>query len=59
VGKSTLSLNLAIKLCDAGRQVLLVDADTNLGSLDVMLGIAPRFRLGHFLRGKWSLPMCS
>ncbi len=55
VGKSTLSLNLAIKLCDAGRQVLLVDADTNLGSLDVMLGIAPRFRLGHFLRGEMEL----
>lgn len=55
VGKSTLSLNLAIKLCDAGRKVLLVDADTNMGSLDVMLGIAPRFRLGHFLRGEMDL----
>lgn len=52
VGKSTVALNLAIKLCDFGKKVLLLDADSNLASLDVMLGIAPRFRLGHVLRGE-------
>ncbi len=50
VGKSTVSLNVAVTLSEADREVLLVDADTNLGSLDVMLGLAPRFRLGDLLR---------
>ena len=35
VGKSTVALNLAIALCDLGQKVLLVDADSNLGNLNV------------------------
>lgn len=52
VGKSTVALNLAIALASFGQKVLLVDADSNLGNLDVLLGIAPRYRLGHILHGK-------
>ncbi len=52
VGKSTVALNLAIALCNFGQKVLLVDADSNLGNLDVLMGIAPRYRLGHVLHGK-------
>ncbi|HTX18032.1 MAG TPA: MinD/ParA family protein [Bacteroidota bacterium] len=52
VGKSTVALNLAIALSDAGQKVLLVDADSNLGNIDVLLGIAPRYRLGHILHGR-------
>ncbi len=52
VGKSTIALNLAIKLCDLGKRVLLFDADANLAGIDVMLGISPRFRLSHVLRGE-------
>jgi len=52
VGKSTVALNLAIGLCDIGQKVLLVDADSNLGNLDVLLGIAPRHRLGQVLHGR-------
>lgn len=51
VGKSTVALNAAITLSEAGHKVMLIDADANLGSLDVMLGIAPRYRLGDVLRG--------
>ena len=51
VGKSTLALNLSIAMCMRGEKVVLVDADANLGSLDLMLGIAPEVRLGHVLRG--------
>ncbi len=51
VGKSTVALNVGISLCQTGRKVLLVDADSNLGSLDIMLGIAPRYRMGDVLRG--------
>jgi len=52
VGKSTIALNLAIKLCDTGKRVLLFDADANLAGLNVMLGISPRYRLSHVLRGE-------
>ena len=52
VGKSTVALNLAIALSDAGLKILLVDADSNLGNIDVLLGIAPKHRLGHVLHGR-------
>lgn len=49
VGKSTLAVNLAVKLSEMGKNVLLVDADANLGSLDLMLGISPKWRLRNVL----------
>jgi flagellar biosynthesis protein FlhG len=52
VGKSTVALNLAIAMADKGVRVLLLDADANLGSIDIMLGVSPRFRLSHVLRGE-------
>jgi flagellar biosynthesis protein FlhG len=55
VGKSTIALNSAICLANQGYRTLLVDADDNLGSLDIMLGLAPMFRLGHVLRGERSM----
>lgn len=51
VGKSTIAANAAIALARTGQKVLLVDGDPNLGNLDVLLGVAPKFRLGHVLRG--------
>ena len=50
VGKSTVALNLAITFCDLGKRVILLDADSNLGGLDVMLNLSPRFRLADVLR---------
>jgi flagellar biosynthesis protein FlhG len=50
VGKSTIALNLALALAGSGVKVLLVDADANLAGLDILLGMAPRFRLGNVLR---------
>lgn len=52
VGKSTFALNLALKLCDEKRHVLLFDADANLANLDVLMGISPEYRLGNVLRGE-------
>jgi flagellar biosynthesis protein FlhG len=51
VGKSTVALNIGVALSVAGRRVLLVDADANLANLDIMTGIAPKYRLGDVLRG--------
>lgn len=52
VGKSTVALNLAIRLAELGNKTLLLDADENRGNIDVMTGISPELRLGHVLRGE-------
>src|SRR5271169_3419891 len=49
-GKSTVALNLAIAFCDLGKRVILLDADANLGGLDVMLKLSPHYRLADVLR---------
>jgi len=55
VGKSTLALNLAIKFAEAGKDVLLLDADANLANLDVMTGLTPKWRLNDVLKGNIGL----
>ncbi|MFQ5329789.1 MAG: MinD/ParA family protein [Thermodesulfobacteriota bacterium] len=55
VGKTNVVANLAIGLANLGRNVLLLDADVGLGNLDVLLGLAPRYNIGHLLRGEKEL----
>ncbi|MEK7263957.1 MAG: MinD/ParA family protein [Bacteroidota bacterium] len=55
VGKSTISLNLSLAIAATGKKVLLVDADSNLANLDVLLGMSPQVRLSHVLRGEKSM----
>ncbi len=55
VGKSTLSLNLALALSQQGKRVLLFDADLGLANIDVMLGIKAKKNLSHVLKGEASL----
>ncbi len=52
VGKTTVSINLAIALSRAGRRVLLCDADMGLGNVHVFAGISPRGTLMDLLEGK-------
>ncbi len=51
VGKSNLAANLAVALGERGARVLLVDADLAQASLDLLLGLHPRFDLQHVLNG--------
>jgi flagellar biosynthesis protein FlhG len=51
VGKSTVALNIGVALSRSGKRVLLVDGDANLGNLDIMMGVSPRYRLGDVLCG--------
>jgi len=49
VGKSLLSILLAAEAAAAGRRVLLFDADLNLGTLHVLLGLRPAARVDALL----------
>lgn len=42
VGKSTFAAFLGMKAAKNGSKVLLIDADTGLGALDIMLGVSDR-----------------
>ena len=55
VGKSNVSLNLAISLAAQGKKVMLLDADLGLANIDVMLGLKVRRNLFNVLSGECSL----
>ncbi len=55
VGKTTVVANLAVALAQAGRRVVVLDADLGLGNLDVLLGLVPRWTLQHVLSGAKTL----
>ncbi|CAM2056783.1 Antiactivator FleN [Desulfovibrionales bacterium] len=50
VGKTSLSVNLAICLARMGKRVLLLDADLGLANVDVILGLTPPHNLFHLFR---------
>ncbi|MDF2542248.1 MAG: hypothetical protein K0S47_1966 [Herbinix sp.] len=49
VGKSSLSVNLAISLSKLGKRVIILDADFGLANIEVMLGIRPRYNLADLM----------
>ena len=49
VGKTSVSVNLAVALARAGGSVMLMDADLGLANVDIMLGLQPRFNLSHVM----------
>ncbi len=51
VGKSNFALNTAVILSGMKQKVLLIDADTNLANLDILLGITPKFNLSDVITG--------
>jgi len=55
VGKTSVSVNLAVALADAGRSVLLLDADLGLANVDVLLGLQPAATLAQVLEGEVAL----
>ncbi len=53
VGKSNISINLAIQLSKLGNRVIVLDADFGLANVEVMLGIRPKYSLADLMfRGK-------
>lgn len=56
VGKTNLSINVAVSLARLGYRVAVVDADFGLGNVDVMLGLTPDVHVGQILSGEKALP---
>jgi flagellar biosynthesis protein FlhG len=52
VGKSNFALNLAILSSALRKRTLLIDADTNLANIDILLGVSPKYNLSHVLAGQ-------
>ncbi len=55
VGKSHISVNLALALARKGQQVMLFDADLGLANVDVILGLQVHYTLAHVLQGECTL----
>lgn len=55
VGKTSVSVNLAVTLAQQGRKVMLLDADLGLANVDVLLGINARRNLSHVIAGEAAL----
>jgi flagellar biosynthesis protein FlhG len=55
VGKTNVVANLSASLSELGRRVVVLDADFGLANLDVLLGLTPRYHLGHVLFGSKTL----
>jgi flagellar biosynthesis protein FlhG len=55
VGKTNVVANLAVSLSELGKKVVILDADFGLANMDVLLGLTPRYHLGHVLYGNKQL----
>ncbi len=55
VGKTTVSINLAVALHDMGYNVMLLDANSSASNAQLALGVKCPFSLGDFIRGDKSL----
>jgi flagellar biosynthesis protein FlhG len=52
VGKTSLTVNLALLFARQGRRVLILDGDTGLANVDILLDLKPRATLRHLLAGE-------
>ena len=52
VGKTFLSVNVALALRDLGHRCLILDLDWGLANVDVALGLSPTRHVGHVLTGE-------
>ncbi|MCV2883187.1 MinD/ParA family protein [Aestuariibacter sp. AA17] len=55
VGKTNVTLNLAISMAKQGKRVMVLDADLGLANVDVMLGLRVDKNLSHVLSGECTL----
>jgi flagellar biosynthesis protein FlhG len=55
VGKTLISINLAMIIGNTGKRVLIIDGDFGLSNVHIMLGLTPEKNLSDFINGKASI----
>jgi len=55
VGKTSVTVNLAIALSQKGYRVVIIDADLGLSNIDVVFGIVPKYTLLDSVNGEKSI----
>ena len=55
VGKTSLSVNLAVRLASLNRRVVLLDADLGTANADLLCNLTPRYNIAHVIAGRCSL----
>jgi len=55
VGKTNVSINLAVAMAKLGRKPVIMDADLGLANVDVALGLQPKLNLSHVISGEATL----
>ncbi len=55
VGKTNIAINLALAYVQAGKRVIVMDADLGLANVNVVLGVIPRYNLYHLIRKQKTL----
>jgi flagellar biosynthesis protein FlhG len=55
VGKTNVSVNLAMAIAETNKKVMLMDADLGLANVDILLGLKPIYNLSHVINGERTL----
>ncbi len=55
VGKTSLSVNLALQFQEQGQRVVILDADFGLANVEIMLGIRPQYNLADLIYNNKSI----
>ncbi len=55
VGKTSITTNLAIALAQRGAKVCILDADTGLANINILLNLQPELTIEHLLSGEKKL----
>ena len=55
VGKTSITVNLAIQLCRKGHRVVVIDGDLGLANVEVIMGIVPKYSMYDLLNSKLEL----
>ncbi|MFW5747928.1 MAG: P-loop NTPase, partial [bacterium] len=49
VGKTNISINMALAYAQLGKKVIVMDADLGLANVNVVLGVIPKYNLYHLI----------
>jgi len=55
VGKTNITLNLAILMRKLDKRIILIDADLGLSNIEVLSGVIPKFNIGDVINSKIGL----